>query len=69
MASERRGSLDSALRKRRHDEHDDEDFIVIYMILPYELKVSVRNTREMFYRNEGFLKTNNFLPFISYCEL
>ena len=79
LASKRRGSLVSAVGKHRQEGHNGNDFDLMCTILIHETDITARKALEGFWisarnpsmnnRNECVSVTNDFLPFVSLCEL
>ena len=79
LASKRRGSLITPLGKHKHEAHKGRDFNVKCVILAHESETSARKTLEAFWiasknpamnnKNECLSITNEFMPFLSLCEL
>ena len=79
LSGKRRSNLMTPLGKHRIGGHHGEDFDVKCTILACEAEISSRKALEAFWifprnprmnnRNECLPITNDFLPFVSECEL
>ena len=79
LAGKRRDMTTTPLGKHKIEEHNGNDFDVACTILGYEAEISSRKALESFWifarkprmngRNECPSITNEFLPFVSECEL
>ncbi|KAK6749479.1 hypothetical protein RB195_001844 [Necator americanus] len=79
LAGKRRGSSMTPLGSHKNDKHDGNEFEVKCTILAHEKEISARKVLEVFWifvrnpsmndKNECLSTTNEFLPFVTICEL
>ena len=79
LTGKRRGSSMTPLGRHKNDKHDGNDFEVKCTILAHEKEISARKALEAFWisvrnpsmnnKNECLSITNEFLLFVTLCEL